>query len=86
MTCLPVTLLELENFCITFDDVVGWAAHQTVLSAACNSDFEILIALQTVETIVRTQRHRLDADKFPMFSGGWTWQGFCRDLDLCWFE
>ena len=23
--------------------------------------------------IVRAQRHRLDADKFPMFSVGWTW-------------
>ena len=33
--------------------------------------------------VVRTQRHRLDADKFPMFSVGWNWQGFCRDLDPC---
>ena len=32
---------------------------------ACNSDFEILEA-----------RHLLDADMFPMFSVGWTWQEF----------
>ena len=38
-----------------------------------------------VETIVHTQRHRL-ADKFPMFSVGWTRQGFCRDLVPCWSE
>ena len=54
------------------------AAHQTVLSVACNnnSDYEILAALQTTvkTTIVGTQRHRLDANKFLMLSGGWTWQ------------
>ena len=71
----------------TFDDCVGWAAHRTVMSVACNSDYEILAALQTlVETVGRTQRHRLHADKFPMFSVGWTWQGFCRDLHPCWSE
>ena len=37
-------------------------------------------------TVVRTQRHRVDADKFPIFSVGWTCQGFCRDLDPCWSE
>ena len=26
--------------------------------------------LQTVESVVRTQLHRLDADKFPIFSVG----------------
>ena len=36
-------------------------------SVACNSDSEIMAALQTVETLVRTQRNRLDVDKFPMF-------------------
>ena len=75
---------EISLTCITFDDFVGRTAHQTVISIACNSDCEILAALQTVETVVRTQRHRLDADKFPMFSVGWTWQGYCRDLDRCW--
>ena len=50
------------------------------------SDSEILAALQTVETVFRTQRHRLDADKFPIFSAGWTWHGFCRDLDPRLFE
>ena len=33
-TCLRVTLRELETFCITVDDSVGWAAHQTVFSVA----------------------------------------------------
>ena len=34
----------------TFDDFVGWAAHQTVFSVAINSnsDSEILVALQIV--------------------------------------
>ena len=37
--------------------------------------------------VVRTQKHRLDADDtFPILSVGWTWQGFCRDLDPCWYE
>ena len=49
-------------------------------------DFGEWAALQTKETAVRTRRHCLDADKFPMFSGGRTWQGFCRDLDPYWFE
>ena len=75
---------------ITFDDFVGWAAHQAISSVAINSnsDSEILEALQTmtVETVVCTQTHRLDTDKFPMFSVGWTGQGFCRDCDPCWFE
>ena len=67
--------------------LVDGQAHQTVFSVACNSDFEILVALQTTpEAAVHTQRHRLETDKFPMFSGGCTWQGFCRDSDPCWFE
>ena len=32
-------------------------------------------------TVARTQRHRLDAVKFPMFSDDWTWQGVCHDLN-----
>ena len=75
-----------KNPPITFDDLVEWAAHQTVPSVSCNSDYEIPAALQAVETVVRTPRPGLDADKFPMFSVGWTWQGFCRDLDPCWSE
>ena len=43
---------------------------QSSFSVACNSDFEILAALQIVETVVCTLSHRLDADKFPMFSVG----------------
>ena len=33
----------------------------------------------TIEAGARPQRHRLDADKFSMLSGGWTWHGFCSD-------
>ena len=69
---------------ITFDDFVGWAAHNTVFSVACNSDSDIMAALQ--ETVDHTQRHRLDADKFPMFSVGWISQRFCPNLDPCLFE
>ena len=32
--------------------------------------------------VVRTEdRRRLDVDEFPVFSGGGTSKGFCRDLD-----
>ena len=50
ITCLRVTLRELETFCITSDDFIGWAAHQTVFSVACinSSESEILAVLQTV--------------------------------------
>ena len=71
---------------VTFDDFGGWAAHPPVFSVACNSVFEMLAALQTVETAVRTQKHRLDAEKFPIFSGGRTRQESCRDLIPNWFE
>ena len=36
----------------------------------CKSDYEILASLETVETVVRTQKHRLETDKFPIFSVG----------------
>ena len=71
---------------ISFDDFVGWAAYQTIFFVACNSDSYILAALQTVGTVLCTQRHRLDADRFPMFSVSWAWQAFCGDLNLCWSE
>ena len=89
LTCLRVTLPYLENFLSVLMTLLdGHISVKTVSSAACNSDFEIPAALQTVESVlvVRTQRHGLDVDKFPMFSVGWTWQGFCRDLDPCWSE
>ena len=57
-------------YLVTFDDFGTWAVHQTVFSVACDSDSEILAVLQTVKTVVRTQRHRFDADKFPMLSCG----------------
>ena len=63
---------------------VGWTAHQVVFTVACKSDSKIQAALQTEETVVRTQRHLLHAHKFPMFSVVWNWQGFCRDLDPHW--
>ena len=70
--------------CIMFDDSSGWVAHHTVFSVTC----EILAALQTGETVtvVRTQKHRLDANTLPMFFVGWAWQGICRDLDPCCYE
>ena len=49
---------------------------QTVSSVTPYSDSELLAAIQTVGAVVRTPKHRFEADKFPMFSGGWTWQGF----------
>ena len=61
--------------------LVGWTAHQTVFSVDCNSDAEMVAALHAAKNVVRAQRHPLDADKFPMFSVGWIWQMFCRDLD-----
>ena len=56
------------HFCSS--NCLGWAAHRTVLPVACISDSEILAVLQTVKAVVRTQRHRLDADMFLMFSVG----------------
>ena len=58
ITCLRVTLRELDYYFFTFDDFGGWAAHQTVFFVAFNSYSEILAALQTmtVETVIRTQR------------------------------
>ena len=54
----------------------------------CNLCSEKLAGLQTVVTVVCTQRHRFDVDMFPIFSSvSWTGQGFCRDLDPgCWSE
>ena len=72
--------------CSIFSVVIAYNNNSVVIAYNNNSDYEILAALQTmtVETVVRTQRHPLDADKFPMFSGGRTWQRFCRDLYPCW--
>ena len=56
------------------------------LSVACNSDAKILAAIQTVETTVVRIPEDIEAGMFLMFSVGWTWQGFFRDLDSCWFE
>ena len=34
----------------------------------CKSDYEVLASLKTVETVVRTQKHRLEADSDPCWS------------------
>ena len=73
----------ITYFSITLRKLVNLLYH---FSVSFNSDSEILTALQAVETVVRTQRHRLDADTFLMFSVRWTWQGFCRELDPRWSE
>ena len=73
MVSILMTLLDGQHIRQTF-------------SAACNSDCEALAALEIVETVARTQRHHLDADKFPMFLVGWTWQRYGRDLGSCWSE
>ena len=66
--CMTCGLEKLDS-CVTFDDYVGWAAHQTVSFVACYSDSDIVTALQTVQTVVRTQRYLLGC------------QGFCRNLN-----
>ena len=87
ITCLSATLRELGkrfgSLVMTLVDEqhirqssvsVAWMAWMgsTPDSRDCSSN--------------STRRHRLDADKFPMFSVGWTWQEFCRDLNSCWFQ
>ena len=72
-----------------FDDIVD-GQSTSLFSVACNLGSKKLAALQTVETVVHTHliliKHRLDADRLPMLSGGGTRQGFCRDLDPLVFE
>ena len=51
--CNP--LIASKTFRITCEDFVGWAAHQTFFSVASISDSDILAALQTVQTVLRTQ-------------------------------
>ena len=56
---------------------------QAAFSVACLSGSVILAALQILQAVVAPEIYRLDADKFPAFSGGRTWQGLCRDSDPC---
>ena len=73
ITYLGVTLRELENlFGSLLMTMLDGQHNQSVFSEGCPSDSKILGALQTVETVDRTQRHRVGADKFPIFSVGWT--------------
>ena len=62
-----------KTFWITFDDFGRWVALPTIFSVNCNIDSELLISLQTVDAVVRTQRHCRNADTFPMFWSGWIW-------------
>ena len=53
-----------------------WTARpdSLICTVACNSDSVRKHWQHSRQnTVVRTQKHRLDADKFSMFSGGWTW-------------
>ena len=34
ITCPRLTLRELENCCISFDEFVGWEVHQIIFSVA----------------------------------------------------
>ena len=74
-------LIERQTCTLTSTIMMPWAAVATRLALVVipeNNNSLILrskwtahqAALQTVETVVRTQTHRLDADKFPMFSVG----------------
>ena len=82
ITCLGVTLQTIgkmiESLLMTLFG--RWSANQTVSSVDCNSNFK------RTKAVVRTQRHCLHADKFPMFTGGCTWHEVCRDLNPYWFE
>ena len=42
----PRAINRIVIISITSDNFVGWAAHQTVFSVACNSDSKILATLQ----------------------------------------
>ena len=79
---LPIAKTKNESFLITL--VYRQKIRQSSLQLV--TDFEKLGAFQTLETLVRTQRHRVDVDEFSMFSGGGTWQEFRSDLDPCWFQ
>ena len=54
--------------------------RRSTSSKGVNSDSRIQASLQTVEAVLRTQRHYVDAGKFPIFLGGWTWLESCRDF------
>ena len=65
-------------------------ARHSVLILSCNSTLFCDYDMHSrhffcfcVDVVARTRRHRLSADEFPMFSGGWPWQGLCRDLEPC---
>ena len=73
-------------FCVTFVHFSERTTQATASSVANYSDSGIPEAPDRVDIVFRTQSHRLDVHKFPVFSDGWTWQGYCRDLDPCWFE
>ena len=66
----------MKTFGVTFDDFGGDRQHLSsdslVCTVACNSDFEILTALQTyIEAVVRTQKHRLVRFRRSWVFGTW---------------
>ena len=52
-----------------------------VSSVACESEFEILAAIQTVDAVVRYRGHFLGEVGFVIYSSGWKTKGVCRDLE-----
>ena len=50
-------------------------------SVACDSEFKILAAIQTVDAVFRYRRHHLSEVGFVICSSGWKTKGVCRDLE-----
>ena len=67
-------------FPCSVDHEQDWQPYPVDPYSCCMCDYTY------IHRYIDTQRPRLDTDKFPKFSVGWTWQGFYRDLDPCWFE
>ena len=73
---------------------VGSTPDSVLFSIDCNSDSETLAALLTAEKKQQLYFAPKDvvllttpkSSRYAARSGGWTRQGFCRDLDPCWFE
>ena len=64
--------------------IIGVSAHIGVSKPLCDRHLRTKTFKKTTAKCAKTPMitvHRLDADKFPTFSVGWTWQGFCQDFD-----
>ena len=55
---------------------------QLCSALACNLDSEALVVLQTMEAVYIPKDTALTRGYAvpDVLAGGWTWQGFCRDL------